>query len=262
VAKLRIILGLTGCDRNLPCTFCDTHRSDNYVPYIGIFIIFDADNKRFSMRPTENEVLGSYLPAEAVAPVGDLLTKNSVRLVITRSRLSKLGDFRPGNAKRPHSISINGSLNKYEFLLVFLHELSHLYVFKRYGIRIKPHGKEWKSQYGSILREAVEAGLFHSSLEEELTAYSHRVKASGLADVALSRALSRFDEEDALPGWHFLEELPRDVKFQTKNGRTFVKEDKIRTRYRCLCLDNKRRYLVNPLVRVRPVQAGSRRDYP
>lgn len=208
------------------------------------------------MRPTDKELLGSHLPAEAVAPVIKLLKENGIHLVITRNRISKLGDFKPGNAKHPHCITVNGSLNKYSFLLVFLHELSHLFVYTRCGNRVKPHGKEWKQQFGSILREALEAGLFHPSLEEELTAYSHRVKASGVADVALSRALARFDGENAVRGWRFLDELPRDVVFQTMNGRTFVKEEKVRTRYRCLCLDNKRRYLINPLVRVKQIQVA------
>ncbi len=212
------------------------------------------------MRPTEKELLGSYLPAEAVAPVMKLVKEHGVRLVITGNRLSKLGDFRPGNATRPHSISVNGSLNKYSFLLVFLHELSHLIVFKKYGNRVKPHGNEWKQQFGSVVREAVGAGMFHPSLEEELTAYSHRVKASGVADVALSRALARFDSDHAVEGWHFLDELPLDVVFQTMNGRTFVKEEKVRTRYRCLCLDNKRRYLINQLARVKPLRARGDSD--
>ncbi len=212
------------------------------------------------MRPTEKELLGSYLPAEAVAPVMKLLKEHGVRLVITGNRVSKLGDFRPGNATRPPNISVNGSLNKYSFLLVFLHELSHLIVFKKYGNQVKPHGKEWKQQFGSVVREAVRASMFHPSLEEELTAYSYRVKASGVADVALSRALARFDGDKAVEGWHFLDELPLDVVFQTMNGRTFVKEEKVRTRYRCLCLDNKRRYLINQLARVKPLHARGESD--
>lgn len=212
------------------------------------------------MRPTEKELLGSCLPAEAVEPVLELLKEHRIHLVITRNRISKLGDFKPGNAKRPHTITVNGSLNKYSFLLVFLHELSHLIVFKRCSNHVKPHGKEWKQQFGAIVREAVEAGLFHPSLEEELTDYSHRVKASGVADVALSRALARFDGDNAVSGWHFLDELPHDVVFQTMNGRTFMKEEKVRTRYRCLCLDNKRRYLINQLARVKPLPATGQQD--
>ncbi len=203
------------------------------------------------MRPTETEVLGRYLPSEAVAPVRHLLKKNHVHLVISRDRLSKLGDFKPGNALRRHHVSVNGNLNQYEFLLVFLHELSHLYIYNRHGHRVKPHGREWKAQFGSFVREAVEAGLFHPSLKGLLMAYSHKVKASGIADAALSRALAQFGSHTHGNGWLFLEELPQSVMFQTRNGRIFVKEEKVRTRYRCLCLDNKRRYLVNPLARVR-----------
>lgn len=203
------------------------------------------------MRPTDTEVLGKYLPAEAVAPVEHLLRQHGVHLVISRDRLSKLGDFKPGNAQRRHHISINGNLNQYEFLLVFLHELAHLYIYNRHGNSVNPHGREWKKQYGIFIREAVEAGLFHPTLKELLMGYSHKVKASGIADGAVSRALAAFGKQTPGNGWHFLEELPKSVVFQTRNGRMYLKEDKVRTRYRCLCLDNKRRYLVNPLARVR-----------
>ena len=220
-----------------------------------IFIIFDAENKSFSMRPTEKELLGSYLPAEAVEPVLELLKEHRIHLIITRNRISKLGDFKPGNAKRSHTITVNGSLNKYSFLLVFLHELSHFFVYEQCGHRVRPHGKEWKQQFGAIVRKAVQDGMFHPSLENELTAYSYRVKATGMADIALSMALAKFDGDNAFIGWPFLDELPRDVVFQTMNGRTFVKEEKVRTRYRCLCVDSKRRYLISHLARVKPLPA-------
>lgn len=208
------------------------------------------------MRPTEKELLGRYLPAEAVEPVLELLREHRIHLVITRNRISKLGDFKPGNAKRSHTITINAGLNKYSFLLVFLHELSHFFVYEQCGHRVRPHGNEWKLQFGAIVREAVEDGMFHPSLENELMAYSYRVKASGVADAALSKALAKFDADDAFSNWPFLDELPRDVMFQTRNGRTFLKEEKVRTRYRCLCVQSKRRYLISELARVKPLPAN------
>jgi hypothetical protein len=74
-------------------------------------------------------------------------------------------------------------------------------------------------------------------------------RASSTSDLALSRALSRYDK----PADHSkLEALEKDTVFQTQNGRRFQKGERIRTRYKCLNLQNKRYYLFHPLT---PVEA-------
>ena len=47
-----------------------------------------------------------------------------------------------------------------------------------------------------------------------------------------------------------IEELPLDSVFTLKDGRKFKKGERVRKRYRCLCLDNGNIYLFNPLAEV------------
>ncbi len=205
------------------------------------------------MRQTVNDVLAAYIPVDAVEAVSHILETHSIHLRITRNRLTKLGDYKPGRNGSPHQISVNGDLNIYEFLLVFLHELAHLKVYERHGRKVAPHGREWKEEYGAMIRRFTGAGLFHPSVCGLLVDYSYRVKASGVAVVDVARALRAFDKDQKPPAWLFLDEIKDTGVFQTRNGRMFRKEEKVRTRFRCLCLDNKKRYLIHAAAKVKPL---------
>ena len=79
-------------------------------------------------------ILGNHLPPEAVAPIYDYLNRHRVHFHITRQRSSKLGDYRwPQKDHDYHEISINGDLNAYLFLWVFLHEAAHLETHLKHG---------------------------------------------------------------------------------------------------------------------------------
>lgn len=207
------------------------------------------------MQNTPNDLLLAHVPANAVAYVKGLITDHRVKLRITRQRQSKLGDFKPARNGFPHKVSINGNLNKYEFLLVFLHELAHLRVFEQHGRACRPHGKAWKQIYGSYIRDGIARGFFHHRLHAPLMAYSYRAKAAGVADLAAARVLREFDlQEDAQPGgingWRFLEEIPAGALFKTRNGRLFRKMEKRRTRYACRCEHTRRPFLIHEEARV------------
>ena len=202
------------------------------------------------MLPKQKEILARFLPVEAVEYIVDVLSRNHIRLKISRGRLTKLGDFRPGLNGAPHRITVNGTLNVYAFLLVFLHELAHVYVWEQFGSKVAPHGREWKQGYGALIREYVSLGFFHPSLQEQLVEFSYRVKAAGIGHATLARALRMFDHETETDGLVFLEEVPGQSFFMAANGRRFKKEQQLRKRYRCLCLDNNRNYLFHPMARV------------
>ncbi len=202
------------------------------------------------MRPTQPDLLERHLPVEAVEPFWCLLKQYHVRVRISRERHSKLGDFRPGNGLTSHVVSVNANLNPYEFLLVALHELAHAAVYKNHGRRVAPHGKEWKTRYGAFIREAVDRAMFHQSLHHLLYEYSYRVKAGGIADSALVRALKVFGDSQEQQTWLFLEDVPDAGIFRTRRGRRFVRGEKVRTRVRCLCLQTKRQYLVHSMTKV------------
>ncbi|MBW6498379.1 MAG: hypothetical protein K0B09_08335 [Bacteroidales bacterium] len=205
------------------------------------------------MQPAFKETLARFVPVEALEEVAGLLVQHRIQLKVRRARLSKLGDFRPSRNGSPHEITINGTLNVYAFLLVFLHEFAHLLVWEKHGRATAPHGKVWKDTFGYLLREALAKGYFHQSLHEAIHDYSYRVKASGVAAPELQRQLRLFDRETALAQEKvFLEDIPANSLFVASNGRLFRKEEKLRKRYRCLCLQNKRAYLFHPMAEVTP----------
>ncbi|MDX9942811.1 MAG: hypothetical protein RBS53_11380 [Bacteroidales bacterium] len=207
------------------------------------------------MQPAYKEKLAPYVPAQALEELVRLIDSHQIQVNIRRGRLSKLGDFRPARQASPDRISVNGNLNIYAFLMVFLHELAHLLVWKQKGRAASPHGKLWKDTFGFLLREFVGKGFFHPSLEDALIDYSFQVKAAGLGSPELQRRLHLFDPElDANEGQMFLEELPYSSLFVAANGRLFRKEDQLRKRFRCLCLRNKRTYLFHPMARVTLVE--------
>ncbi len=203
------------------------------------------------MWQSDIDLLQKHLPVAAVEPIRKTLHKYRINLIISRDRRSKNGDFRTGINGHRHSISVNGSLNKYEFLLVLLHELAHMLVFESFrGQRIPAHGNEWKQQYGTLLREAVDNQLFDHRISPLVYKYSYNVKASGVADLELVKALRAFDNNDGKPAFQLLDELPEGSVFKAKNGMSFVKGTKVRKRYRCDCIQTGKRYFVNPMLKV------------
>ena len=205
------------------------------------------------MQPTVTDLLQKYLPLPAVEPIRSLIDKYQVDLTITRDRKTKRGDFRPGINGRRHHITINGSLNKYEFLLVALHELAHVHVFNKHARRAAPHGKEWKETFGAFIRNAVNKELFDPALSLLLNEYSYKIKASGISDVELTKAMQAYDEGSDSHCWQFLDELPDGGVFETKSKRQYVKAGKMRKRYRCICMTTNREYAFNPVAQVRHI---------
>ena len=135
-------------------------------------------------------ILSNHLPAgnvEAVDMVYDYLDRHRVHFHITRERSSKLGDYRwrmVDNVTSHHEISINGDLNPYLFLWVFLHEAAHLETRLKHS-RVQPHGHEWQSEYATLIRSHVH--LFPTEVQPLLLRLTRRIP--------LSRTLLRKIEE-------------------------------------------------------------------
>ncbi|HTX88806.1 MAG TPA: hypothetical protein VMC08_07450 [Bacteroidales bacterium] len=177
-----------------------------------------------------------------------------VMLKISRSRSSKLGDYRAPSAGHPARITVNPDLNRYEFLVTLVHEMAHHEVWKeaRKGFfarhrRIPPHGVAWKNHYSRLMQPLLVPAFFPPDMLEVLTAYFRNPKASSKTESGLVRLLKKYDPPD---GNEFLESLPFDALFRIPGGRSFRKKEKLRKRYRCVSLDNRKIYLLSPLVRV------------
>nr|WP_240155092.1 SprT-like domain-containing protein [Chitinophaga sp. Cy-1792] len=192
------------------------------------------------------------MPAGTFEPVMEFIRYHKVHLTVTRERKSILGDYRhPDGHGKGHRISINGSLNKYSFLITLLHELAHLTTFNKFGNRVPAHGKEWKSEFSAILAGFVGKDYLPSDVELAVRQSMANPAASSCADEDLLRVLNRYDRKKE--NHYFVEQLPLHQLFRTKDGRIFRRGEKIRKRYRCEEVASKRMYLFSPVYEVEMV---------
>lgn len=198
---------------------------------------------------TYKEVLQDYIPEESVSPVLELLNTSNVQLKITKSRSTKLGDYRPPIRSKFHKISVNHDLNKYNFLITLIHEFAHLKNWEEHKHKAKPHGKEWKQKF----RELMESYLNESVFPKDILTVLHKFlknPTSSSADTQLTKKLREYDKGQE---YFTLEELPDDSLFKIYNGTIFKKLERIRKRYKCKRIDNNRIYLISPIMEVVPV---------
>ncbi|MBU2651335.1 MAG: sprT domain-containing protein [Bacteroidetes bacterium] len=194
------------------------------------------------------DVLVKYVPDSSADMMLELLQRFRVHLRISRKRLTKLGDFRPPVNGAPRRISVNHNLNSYNFLITLVHEIAHVDVWDRYGNRVKPHGREWKHSFRELMDPFLESGVFPEDVATVLQNYLRNARASSGSDRELHKVLARYDDIKRV----YLEDLPQGATFGIPSGRTFIKMEKRRTRYRCICLQDKRVFLVNSLAEVIP----------
>ena len=71
-------------------------------------------------------------------------------------------------------------------------------------------------------------------------------KASTFTDIKLAAVLQSYDEFVPLR----VSDLLIGDMFQLKNGQTFIKEKRLRKRYKCRDLANNRSYLFHPFVEI------------
>ncbi|MCD4773262.1 MAG: SprT-like domain-containing protein [Bacteroidales bacterium] len=193
------------------------------------------------------QILIKYLPEKTIDIIIDWIVNKKIFLRISRSRSTKLGDFRPATKNQPCRISVNHDLNKYSFLITFVHEIAHFVVWDKYKRKAKPHGIEWKTEFYYLMNNFLNKNIFPEDIEKALKNYLRNAKATSGSDLELTRCLQKYNDN---PEQLVLENIPPDSVFQIPNGRIFKKKEKVRKRYKCVCMTNKKTYLVNPLVNV------------
>ena len=183
--------------------------------------------------------LSKYIPSQSVHLVREILIRYPIAVKIVRSRSSKHGDFKVRtNGKL--QITINENLNDYHFLITLIHELAHLVTFK-HKKHSRPHGIEWKQNFQHLMLPFLHPGIFPMDLLPLLAKYLKNPKASTGADVNLTLALKQFDVKS---GKNFIFELQQGSLFQFKN-KIYKIGDKRRTRYECVEINSKKKYLFN-----------------
>ena len=217
--------------------------------------IFRKDQvERPRVRHSELNSLKSHLSSQALEIFTEQAGEQPPVTRIVRHRTSKSGDYRAPYQGKPARITVNGNLNPYAFLITLIHELAHHEVWihheaalRKMMIRRKsrplPHGKEWKRQFHRLMQPYLGSGMFPPDLFRVLVSFLENPKASSSVDHQLSIILRKYDPPDQTVR---LEELPHDAVFTLHGRRTFRKKEKVRTRYRCICLKTNRLYLVSP----------------
>ncbi len=197
------------------------------------------------------QALAAFLPTDAYPYIAAYLHRYKVHLTIAKARSSVLGDYRNAYQGKHHRISVNGDLNKYAFLVTLLHELAHLLTFEQYKHNVAAHGREWKQIYAGLLEVFLQHRIFPDDIREALLQSLHNPAASSCAEVHLTRVLRNYDEKQ--PDVFLLEQLPAQAVFITKDGRRFIKGNKLRKRYRCKEVHSGIVYLFSPVYEVKLV---------
>lgn len=203
-----------------------------------------------------DKLLSPFFPENAYPVISEWIRKYPIHITITNNRITKFGDYRPpfGRVKH-HKISINKNLNPYAFLITFTHEYAHLLCYQQFGKDILPHGVQWKNIYKSLLFTLLEHNIFPKPLQYQLARMiSGNVASSSAAEKDLQKCLSLYDVEKE--NHIFLEALPQNSLFVVPGGRIFRKGEKQKTRYKCLCINNKRWYYVSAVAKVSPMSGS------
>ena len=189
--------------------------------------------------------LQSKLNKESYSLISSWLFYLKIDVKISKSRLSKLGDFKV-DAIGSMSITINHNLNPYIFLITLTHEIAHAFTWIEYKRTVFPHGKEWKAKYRDLMSNFLSVDFFPSDILHHLLIHMCNPKATIVNDLALIRVLKKYDKNKAL----FVEDIKEGGVFSVRNGRKFIKKNQLRKRYLCQDLVSKKNYIFHPLFEV------------
>jgi SprT protein len=185
--------------------------------------------------------ISHYIPEASVSRVLQLLEHDHLVVMVKKERKTRHGDYRRlPNGK--HQITVNGSLNKYRFLITLIHEIAHLEAFSKFGRHIKPHGAEWKRTFQHLMLPFINPQVFPESILPVVAKHFINPKASSDTDVQLALALKLLDAPN---NKSFIFEVPLHQTFKIHNGRVFKKGAKRRTRHECVEIKTGKTYLFN-----------------
>jgi hypothetical protein len=200
------------------------------------------------------KALMAYLPEGAFEPVVSLIHQYKVHLTVTRARKSVLGDYRHPFLGANHKISVNGNLNKYEFLITLLHELGHLLCYEQYKNRVEAHGKEWKSIYGQLLAQFIQLGIFPDDIKKALKKTLVNPAATANGETGLLLVLRNYDVAKK-EGYAFVANLQEGTLFESLKGRVFKRGKKRRIRIECVEVSTGQVYSFSGLSEVKVIES-------
>jgi hypothetical protein len=196
--------------------------------------------------------IARFVPQQAVNQAYELWEKRPFRFVISKARNSKLGDFRMKPIDELAVITVNENLNPYNFLITYVHEVAHHWVYKEFKNKVAPHGIEWKRQFEVLMEPFLLETIFPQAILSPLKRYMINPKASSQSDIRLASALAMFDENNGGADGIALHKLTVGSAFVLED-RTFQSIESRRTRIRCKELTSGKHYLVHKLALVKPI---------
>ncbi|GGF35008.1 SprT-like domain-containing protein [Echinicola rosea] len=190
------------------------------------------------------KIFEAKVPENAISYCLRLWQELPFHFTVSKVRLSKLGDFRFRADKSIQTITINHNLNRYQFLITYIHEVAHHRAFKAYGTSIKPHGREWKAMFRELMMPVLTDEVFPKDLLIPLRRHMANPKASSSTDFWLNRELRKYDA--SLNGLKaiYLNELTIGTVFELR-GRKFKKMQPRRTRILCEEINSGRHFLIS-----------------
>lgn len=191
------------------------------------------------------ETLSKYIPENAVDLVEEILIEHPIKIKIVNKRNTKHGDFKR-TVDGKFQITINKTLNKYQFLLTLIHEIAHFVTYKK-SKNVKPHGIEWKRNFQHLMLPFLQPNIYPQNILPHLAKYLKNPKASTGADVNLTYVLNQYDK---ISGKNFIFELQHGSIF-TFNNKTYKKGNIRRTRFECVELSTNKIYLFNQNAEVK-----------
>jgi hypothetical protein len=199
------------------------------------------------------DALRHYLPEGTFEPVVQLINLYKVHLTVTKERKSVLGDYRHAGLGSNHKISVNGNLNKFEFLITLLHEIAHLLCFEQHKNRVEAHGKEWKNIYSVLLASFIHLGIFPADIQKSLQKTLLNPAATANGETALLLVLRKYDPIKK-QGHAFIAHLPEGTLFESQKGRIFRRGKKRRIRIECVEVATGQVYSFSALTEVKVIQ--------
>jgi hypothetical protein len=195
--------------------------------------------------------LAQYLPETAVAYCAELIMLYKLHLHIEVARADRLGDYSPHLGKG-NRISINHNLNRYDFLLTFIHELAHHTTHKKYGPNHQSHGKEWKEEFKNCMRPIVMMNIFPQDIQVPLIKHMKSPKYTHSGDVELMKALMKYNNQSSD---RLLDDLPLNALFKLTNQskKVFRKLEKLRSYVMCEEVESGKKYRVHALAKIKEV---------
>lgn len=192
-----------------------------------------------------------YLPnKEALEFIKNWTSSYSLFLEISRDRKGKLGDYRLWRKSHQHKITINYNLPKELFFLTLTHEIAHMITYEKYkGKNIKPHGKEWKNEFSRLMIDSITA--YSKEFQPIIAHHAKNPKAGYYSDSAMVNYFEKLKNPNSI----ILQNLEIGNTFSFDNI-PFQLIEKRRTRFVCMNLNNRKKYLINRAISVEKINNG------